>query len=121
MTRDEDKAQHVVADLIVECGIEVGCRTLYRKQAAADFLMFQLGSFGVAEVIDGAALGGEHEPGPGVGGNSRCGPLLERGHESFLGEVFGKTHIANHARESPDDFGGLHPPDRFNGAMALIA
>jgi hypothetical protein len=47
------------------------------------------------------------------------GPLLERGDQCILGELLGKTNIADDAREAGDESGGLDPPDCIDRAMGI--
>ena len=119
MARNEDEPQKVVADVVVERSLEVRRGLLQCQQLAADLFILPSRAFPVTEMVDGAMLGGGHKPGSGVGGDSRRRPLFQGSQQRFLGEVLGETHVANNARESRDDFGGLHSPDRINGAMAI--
>jgi len=43
--------------------------------------------------------------------------LIESGNQSILREVFGKADIAHHPHQAGNDFGGLNPPNSFDGAM----
>jgi hypothetical protein len=46
-------------------------------------------------------------------------PLLERGDQRVLGELLGKTNIADDARQTGDESGGLDPPDCIDRAMRI--
>jgi len=72
-----------------------------------------------AKEINGTMLGGGHEPGTRVLRDARLLPLLERGDESVLGEILGKTYIAHDAHETADEPGRFDPPDGINCAMYI--
>ena len=80
-------------------GVEVGHGLLEGGEVAGEVLVFALGDGVAAEEIDGAAFGGGGEPCGGVFGNSGLRPLLERGDECFLREVFGEADVAGEAGE----------------------
>jgi hypothetical protein len=46
-------------------------------------------------------------------------PLLEGSDKGALCEIFGKTYIADEAREGRDQSGGFDPPDCVNRAMNI--
>src|SRR5437588_1850874 len=64
-------------------------------------------------------LRGGHKPGTRVVRDARLRPLLERGDQSVLRELFGQTHITHDPRETSNDPGGLDPPDRVDRAMRM--
>src|SRR4051794_19493085 len=64
-------------------------------------------------------LRGGHEPGARVVRNARLRPLLERGDESILGKILGKTDVAHDPRQTGDEPGRLDPPDRVDRAMGI--
>src|SRR5438132_9163937 len=64
-------------------------------------------------------LRGGHKPGTRVVRDARLRPLLERGDQSVLRELFGQTHITDAPRENSNDRGGLDPPDRVDRAMRM--
>ena len=92
------------------------CRS---SRSLPELFVLAIEHFGATEMIDGAMLGGGHQPRAGVVRNARCGPLLQRGHERIVREIFGKPHIAHHAREGRNDFRGFDAPDRVDGAMGV--
>jgi hypothetical protein len=121
VTGDEDEAEEVVSDGIVEGGVEVrhglfACGQV-TCQVACQVCVFTLGDGVAAEEIDGAAFGGCCEPCCGIIGNARLRPLFECGEECFLREVFGEADIAGEAGEAGDDARGLDAPYGFDGAM----
>jgi hypothetical protein len=117
---DEDEAEEVVADGVVEGGVEVGHGLFEGGEVAGEVFVFALGDGVAAEEIDGAAFGGGGEPCCGVFGDTGLWPLLECGEEGFLREVFGEADVAGEAGEGGDDAGGLDTPDGFDGAMCGV-
>jgi hypothetical protein len=117
MAGDEDEPEEVVADGVVESGVEVGRGLFEGFEFAAELFVFALGDSVAAEEIDGAAFGGCGEPCRGIIGDTRLWPLLECGDECLLREVFGEADVTGEARESGDDARGLDAPDGFDGAM----
>ena len=103
MAGDEDKAQEVVAEGVVESGVEVGQGLFEGFEFAGELFVLALGDGVAAEEIDGAALGGCGEPCRGIIGDARLRPLFECGDERLLREVFGEADVAGEARESGDD------------------
>jgi hypothetical protein len=117
MAGDEDEAEEVVADGVVESGVEVGRGLFEGFEFAGELFVFALGDGVAAEEIDGAAFGGCGEPCRGIIGDAGLRPLFECGDECLLREVFGEADVAGEARESGDDARGLDAPDGFDGAM----
>ena len=64
-------------------------------------------------------LSGGHEPGTRIVGHARLRPLLERGDQSILGEIFSKANIAHDSRKTGDEPGGFDPPDCVDCAMDI--
>jgi hypothetical protein len=89
MAGDEDEAEEVVADGVVESGVEVGRGLFEGFEFAGELFVFALGDGVAAEEIDGAAFGGCGEPCRGIIGDARLRPLFECGDECFLREIFG--------------------------------
>src|SRR5207237_3964906 len=58
-----------------------------------------------------------HEPRAGVVGHSRLRPLVERGNERVLREVFGKPDVAYDAREAGDELRRFDAPNGVDGTM----
>ena len=44
-------------------------------------------------------------------------PLLERGDQRVLRQLFGEADVAHHAGEAGDELRLLDPPDRVDGAV----
>jgi hypothetical protein len=70
-------------------------------------------------MVDGAMLGGSHQPSAWIVRDARLRPLLKGGDERVLREFFGNAHIADDARKSGDNSGGLDPPDCVDCAMCI--
>ena len=115
MAGEEDQPQHVVVDVVDE-RVEVGhVHLLPLLQGVAELRRTTAQGVGAPELVDGATLRGLHQPGGGVVGDARGGPLLERGHQGVLGEVLGEREVSGHPGEGADEPGRLvapHPLDR---------
>ena len=70
VTGDEDEAEEVVSDRVVEGGVEVRHGLFECGEVACQVFVFTLGDGVAAEEVDGAAFGGGREPCPGVFGDS---------------------------------------------------
>ena len=66
MTGGEDEAEEVVADVIVDCCVEIWHGHFLGDKLAAELLVLALEPRVAAEVIDGTMLGSGHEPGARV-------------------------------------------------------
>ena len=120
MAGDEHQAEQVVANFIFDRCVEIRHgRLLLSLQLAAELFVLGLQPLVSPPQIDGAMFRRGHEPGARIVRDARLRPLFERGDESVLRQLFGKAHVAHDARESGDDPGGLHPPDRFDNAMGI--
>src|SRR6266481_3536887 len=91
----EHEAQEVVADVIVERGLEIRHgHLLLGLELATKLLVLALKPFVAAPEVDRTVLRRGHEPGARVVRDARFRPLLERGDESVLRKFLGKTDIA---------------------------
>jgi hypothetical protein len=82
MARSEDKAQQIVANLIVERGIEIGLRRLLLDfELVTEFSMFSFEQLVAAEEIDRSMLRARHKPSAGLS-DARFGPLLSAATEA---------------------------------------
>ncbi len=79
-----------------------GGRFLLVFEKAAELFGLAGEPFVTAEEVDGAVLGGAHQPGPRVPRDAFSGPLFERGDESLLRQVFRQAYIADIARQPGD-------------------
>ncbi len=120
MTRREDQPQQVVAHIVVHRGLEIaGEGRLPLLEVLTELAVLPVEHLVAAEVIDGAMLGGRHQPGAGVVRDARRRPLFERRHERVLREVFGQPDVAHDAREAGDDLRRLDAPDRVDRPMGV--
>ena len=120
MAGREHEAQQVVADVVVDGGVEVRRgHLLLGLELATELLVLALEPLASAQEVDRAMLRGGHEPGARVVRDARLRPLLERGDERILREVLGETDVAHDPREAGDEPGGLDPPDRVDRAMGI--
>ena len=121
MAGREDKAQEVVADVVVEGRVEIRRGSLLLGFAAhgrSPRACVPAACCGVP-VIDGAMFRGGHEPGARVVRDARLRPLLERGDQSVLRELLGQADVAHDPRQTGDEPGRLDPPDRVDRAMGV--
>src|SRR5215471_6181529 len=86
---------------------------------ATQFLVLALEEFVPAKEIDGTMLRSGHEPGSGFVRDAGLRPLLKRGNEGILGELFGEPDIAHNPSKACDELGRLDPPDRVDRAMCV--
>src|SRR5713226_8437139 len=120
MTGREHEAQEVVADLIVDRGVEIRLgHLLLGLEPATELLLLALEQRTPAQQVDPTTPRDGHEPGAWVVRDARLRPLLERGDERVLREILGKTDIAHDPRETGDEPRRLDPPDRVDGAMRI--
>src|SRR3954452_23408633 len=114
---DEDQAEQVVLDHLVQRGRPVGLLGLLRGEVAADLGGLALQPLGPPERVDGAVLGGGHEPGARLVRGARFRPSLERRDQGVLRELLGQADVAGHAGQGGDELRRLHPPDGVDHAM----
>ena len=117
MAGDEDEAQEIVADLVVERRVEVGLRG--RLELPAELLVLAGEERRPAELVDRPVLGRGHQPGSRTLRDARPRPPLERGDEGVLGQVLGQADVPHEPREAGDQPGRLDPPDRLDRAMGV--
>ena len=96
MTRHEHEPQQIVAHFVVDHGVRIGCGHMPPGfQFAGEFLVFQIEPFIAAQPVDRAMFRGGHEPRPWIMRDTRLRPLLERRHQSILGEFLGDPDVAH--------------------------
>src|ERR1700722_4659363 len=100
MAGNKKQAQQIVANIVVESGIEIGYGQLFRGKFATQFFVLALEPSGPAEVINGSMFGGRHQPCAWVVRDARLGPLLEGGDQRILCEILGDADVAHDARET---------------------
>jgi hypothetical protein len=120
MTGREDEAQQVVADVIVERGVELALGALLPgAELVPELHVLALEQLAAAEQVDGVMLRRGHEPGARVVRHARLGPPLERRHEGVLREILRRADVARHPRQAGDELGRLDPPHRVDRAMRV--
>src|SRR4051812_1779875 len=106
----EHKAQEVVADVIVNRGIEIRCgHVALGLDFATELFVLALKPLLPAQEIDRTMFRGGHKPSAGVARNARLRPLLERGDESILSELLGKTNVAHDSSKTGNEPSRLDP------------
>jgi hypothetical protein len=122
MTRREDQPQQVVADVLVERRLELlHTRFLPLLELVSKLFVFAIDELAAAEVVDRAAFGDGHQPCAGISRDAGLGPLLERGDERVVREVFGKAHVSHDSRDAGDDLRRLDAPHRIDGVCCSVA
>ncbi len=117
---DEHEAEQIVAELIVQCRVEIRLRRLLLDfELVAELLMLAFAQAVAAEDVDRPMLGGGHEPRAGIVRNAGPRPLLERRDEGVLGQFLGEADIAHHPRQSGDELRLLDPEDCLDGAVGV--
>jgi len=115
----EHEAKQIVANFIVERGVEVRHSHLLDLELAAKFLVLALKPFVAAKRINRTVLCSGHEPSARVIRDARFRPLLECGDESVLREFLGNADITNDARKTGNDPGRLDSPNGVDGTMCI--
>ena len=106
MTGDEHEAQQVVADVVAHGGIHHRIdRLLCGLQCAAELGLLALEERSPAQCVDRPTFRDGHQPGAWVLRYARVRPLLQRGDEGVLREVFGQPDVA-HDPGDPGDHPG---------------
>ena len=112
VTGGEDQPEQLVADVVVERGVEIGHGLLLLLHIERDHLVLAREHAAAAQMIQRPALGGRHQPRAGLFRNAGRGPMLERRQQRILRQLLGQRHIAQHPRKARDQAGLLDPPDR---------
>jgi hypothetical protein len=105
VTGDEHEAQEVIAHIVVKRGFEIRHSHLLSLKITPDLLVLAREPRASAEVIDSTMLGGGHKPRAWVVRDARFRPLLERGDQSILCEVFGEADIAHDPHKAGNEPG----------------
>src|SRR5438874_11631262 len=116
MARHEDEAEEVIPDVLIDRRVRVDA-LLSPLDVAPHLFAFALERLAAADRVDRAMLRRRHQPGARFLRHARGGPLLERGNESVLRELLGRTDVADETSQPGDEPGRLDPPDRFDRAM----
>jgi hypothetical protein len=116
----EHETQEVVADRVIDCGIEIGRgHLLLRLELVAKLLVLALQPLASAKQVDGPMLCRGHEPGAWVVRDTRLRPSLQCRDERVLRKVLGNTDVTHHTRETGNEFARLDPPDRVDRSMGI--
>ena len=119
MARDKDEAEEIIANRIINRGIEIRHRHLFGLELVTELLMLAIQHLVSAEMVNGTMLGGSHEPCARIVRNAGLRPLLECGDEGILGQVLGHTNITDNPCEAGYEPGRLYSPDCIDGAMGI--
>lgn len=120
MAGGEDQAQQIIANIVVNCIIQIRHGSLtVRLDLAAQFFMFPFQQLVSAKKIGGTVFRRGHQPGPGLVRDAFFWPFLESGYESILREVLGQTDIMHDARKAGNEPRRFDPPDCVDGAMCI--
>ena len=121
MTGDEHQAQQIVADVVVERGVEIGRGALLLRPRARSPSSSCLrssaccgGSRSMARCLAVAM-----SQAPGLSGTPDSGHCSSAATQRILRQVLGQADIAHHPGEAGDEPRRLDPPDRVDGAMGV--
>jgi hypothetical protein len=117
VTGGEDEPKQLIADVVVQGGVQIGHGLLLLLHIPGYHLVLALEHPTAAQMVQGPALGGRHQPGAGSFRNACRGPPLEGGQQGFLSQIFSQRHIAQHPRQAGDQPGLLDPPDGEDRAI----
>src|SRR5260370_18972724 len=95
MAGDEDEAQQVIADGIINRGIEIWHRHLFGLELVTEFLVLALEPLVSAERVNGTVLGGSHEPCAGIIRNTPPRPFFDRHNQRVLGKRLGNAKLSS--------------------------
>ncbi|ESZ21577.1 hypothetical protein X737_05400 [Mesorhizobium sp. L48C026A00] len=114
-----DEPKQFIAYVVVQGRVEVGHGLLLLLHIPGDNVVLALEHPAAAQMIQGPALGGRHQPGAGFFRNACGGPPLKGGQQGFLRQILGQRHIAQHPRQTGDQPGLLDPPHGEDRAMGV--
>ncbi len=118
MAGREDQAQQIVANVVVQCRVDlVEGRLLSLLELAAELRDLALECLAPPMEVDRAMLRGGHEPGTRIVGDAGLRPPLERYDEGILRELLCDADVACESREAGDQPRRLDPPDRLDRAV----
>ena len=122
MACNEDQAQQIVADLVVEPRRRIVCRHLLAKlDLMPELLVLALDELCVPKVIERAVLRGRHQPRAGIVGHPDFRPPFECRQQRFLRDLLGQTDIANESCNAANDLGRFDAPDGVERAMDIVS
>ena len=121
MAGDEHEAQQVVADVVVDRGVEVRRRRLLPDlELATELLVLALEqlaarrSWSIARCFAVAM-----SQAPGLSGTPDSGHCSSAATSASCARSSASADVAHDAREAGDEPGGLDPPDRVDRAMRI--
>ena len=116
----EDEAQQLVAEIVVHGRFDrLGRAVDALVQRPRDLLVLALAHLVAPEGVDGAALGGGHQPGAGIGRNAGPRPFGEGDDQRVLRQFLGQVDIAHHAGQARDEPGPFNAKGRFDRLVRL--
>ena len=120
MAGDEHEAQQVVADGVVDGGVELrGRRVATGLELVTELFVLTVEHLAPAQLVDRPMLRGGHEPRPRIVRDARPGPALERHDERVLRQVLGQADVAGDTREPCDQPGGLDAPHGIDRVVRI--
>jgi hypothetical protein len=115
VARREHEAQEVVCDVVAQVRVDARLRLLeLLRDLARELVLLPGVQLALAQAVEGAVLGGGHEPRGRIVGHARLRPRLECCDQRVLRELLGDADVAHHARDAGDDLRRLHAKDRFD-------
>ena len=115
VTRRKDQSEQIVADIVVNRCVEIGCVvSVGCVRILAQHLVLLLDQGTTTEQIDRAILCSRHEPCARIVWNARRGPPFERDHQCVLRKIFGGANIADHTRQAGNQSRRLDAPHRVD-------
>ena len=88
-------------------------------QLPRDLLVLALAHLVAADRVDGAAFGGGHQPGAGIGRNAGPGPFGQGDDQGILRQFLGKIDIAHDAGQTRDEPGPFDAKNRLDRPVRL--
>ena len=116
MTGGEHEPQQIVADVVVERGID-GCSEVGRGdlvpevEFVAQCLFPAAMQLALPQTIDRPVLRRRHEPRARIVRHAGGGPRFECGGKRILRDFFGHADVAHHARHTGNDLRRFDAPD----------
>ena len=118
MASNEDQAQQIIVDIVVDHVFDSRCFPCFRIfQLATQFGDLAFRQLIAPDAVDAPPLGDGHQPRAGLVRHAIRRPLFQRSHERVLGQILGQAHIAHPPGERGNELGRFDAPDRVDGAM----
>ncbi len=119
MARGEDEPKQLIADVVIQCGIQIGHGLLLDFHVERDQRVVAREHPAAAQMIERPPLGGRHQPRARLFRNAGRGPPLEGDQQCFLRQILSQRHIAQQPRQAGDQSRVLDAPDREDCAMGV--